>query len=168
MKDVFDNDLYHSEYFTGLAVYLILLDQIGLIFCKVGYKAGKKTNGIQIALENFSRLDGEDIKALRALRNSLAHNFGLATAKNPLSKNKKQLYKFSLHFDKNQQPIRPNLNWQGDYNEKNDSTKTVVGVVKLCELVENVFSELISEFENGNVELRIKNLNEIKARFTII
>jgi hypothetical protein len=167
-EDVFDNNLYHSEYFTGLAVYLILLEQIGLIFCKVGYKDGKKTNGIQIALENFSRLNRGQIKALRALRNSLAHNFGLALAKNPLSKTEEQLYKFRLHFDQNQEPISPNLNWHGNYNDKNDSTDTVVGVQQLCGLVENVFFELKSEFEIGNIELRIKDLNEIKARFTII
>lgn len=124
------NDIYYAEYFTGLTVYLILLDQIGCIFKKVGYKEGQKTNGIQIALENFSTLNPDQIKALRALRNSLTHNFGLTSAedsrKKAKNKKKEQLYKFCLYYDKNQLPVIPNMTWDGDYNDKTDNTDTII------------------------------------------
>lgn len=166
--EIFESDSLHSEYFTGLTIYLILLEQIGCIFKKKGYNEGAKSNGIRIALENFSKSDKDLINAIRALRDSLVHNFGLTNSENPRSKNKGQLFKFTLLFNNSTRAILPNLKWSGDYNDINESNNSIVGVQELCELVESVFLNLVIEFEKDNVELRIKNINELKARFTIL
>jgi hypothetical protein len=81
--DIFNEDRFHSEYFSGLVLYLILLEQIGCLFKEIGYEEKNKTNGIKIALENFSifKDEPEKIKAIVGLRNSLAHNFSLANEK---------------------------------------------------------------------------------------
>jgi len=166
-----ENDLLHSEYFTGLSIYLILLEQIGCVFKKKDYQENDITNGIKIALENFTAqtIDIEQIEAIKGLRNTLTHNFSLTSDKYENKKkpiNKKR-YKFTLNFDDDQQLIKFNLKWNGVY-DKSDENNTIIGVKKLCELVENVYSNLNYEFQNGNIELRIKEINEIKARFTII
>lgn len=162
---ILDNNLVQSEYFTGLTTYLILLEQIGSVFMKVGYDVKNKKNGIQIALDNFCKPDltNKQIKAIRALRNSLAHNFGLASND---KYNVKKSYKFCLdYYDESINAITP-CNWDGKYNGKDDKTNTVVSVPKMCELIESVYSNLLDEFKNDNVELRM-GLIEIKARFTI-
>src|SRR5689334_2754493 len=70
-QENFKDQTYHTYQFLGLINYLIFLEQIGSIF----KFPSTKTNGIHITLEKFSVLTPQQIFAVRALRNSLAHNF---------------------------------------------------------------------------------------------
>ncbi len=148
--EVWDNNLFHSEYFTGLTTYLILLEQIGSVFMKVGYDVKDKKNGILIALDNFcnQKLTEDQIYAISALRNSLVHNFGLASQN---YSTKYDSYKFCLYFsNKSMNAITP-YKWDGKYTGKDDKTNTEVSVSKMCEFIESVYSNLLVEFENDTL-----------------
>lgn len=156
--------LYKSKMFTGITLYLILLEQMGTIL-----KKGKSSfeNGIKVALECFATpsLLKNEIEAIACLRNSLAHNFGLA------SKNKwksESDHKFRLAFGINDELIKiPEQKWKGDYSDKSDETLTKVGIYAFANLAEGIITSCLREIGNDNVELQL-SLDEIKARFTII
>lgn len=68
LKDeIFDNDLWHSEYFTGLVNYLIILDQIGSLFARRGYEGKLIPNSIQKTLDCYTALSSEEKLAIRCL-----------------------------------------------------------------------------------------------------
>lgn len=163
-EEILGNSLYVSEYFTGITLYLILLEQIGILFCKKDKDIGGLENGIKVALKSFSSLSSNQINAILALRNTLAHNFGLATVKN---KHRKQHYKFCLKYDDEIPVVTINQKWDGDYKDKSDDTITAIGVPQLCALIEDIFKNLKVELQKDNLELLIQDLDEIKARFTV-
>jgi hypothetical protein len=70
--------------------------------------------------------------------------------------------------DEGQESIIPKPYKEMNFNKKENYEDTLVGVPQLCDLIENVFAELVSKQKEGKLELRIRSLNEIKARFTII
>ena len=72
----FVDETYNSFLFTSLLNYLILLDQIGIIFGETS-----NSNGIVSALDTFSKLPKRKKTIIKELRNSLAHNFGLTSNK---------------------------------------------------------------------------------------
>lgn len=72
--------------FTGLINYLILLEQFGSIFIPKNQVKIKEKNGIFCSLKYYSKLSDEQINAIKSLRNSLTHKFGLATEKKPSQK----------------------------------------------------------------------------------
>lgn len=162
-EENFREQTYHSHQFSGLINYLIFLEQIGSIF----KFPSTKTNGIHIALEKFSALSEQQIFAVRALRNSLAHDFGLATEIIPQNVNKR--HKFSLSIERNRETIKlPIVRWEGNFDDKTDETNTTVFIIDLCDLIEDVYFKLKEEVLNDNTELNLSGgLNELKGRFTI-
>ena len=161
-EENFTNQTYHSILFSGLINYLIFLEQVGTIF----KLASAKSSGIHIALENFSTLTEEQIFAVRALRNSLTHNYGLATEIIPQNLNKR--HKFTLSIERNLEVIRlPTIKWHGDFSDKNEQTNTTVFIIDLCDIIESAYSKLKEENENNNVEI-VLGRDELKSRFTII
>ena len=162
--DNFKDQIYHSNLFSGLINYLIFLEQVGSIF---KLKSAKK-NGIHIALENFSNLNKKQILAVRALRNSLTHNYGLATENNP--KNLENRHKFTLSSERNDEIVKlPSTPWTGDFSNKSDCSNTIIFITNLEDLIENVYLKLKKEVSKNNVEISLSNgLDELKARFTII
>lgn len=74
------HQLYNENFFSGLAMYLIAIDCIGCLFenSTITPKI-ENNNSIIRALKSFSSLDDERTEAVKDLRNTLAHNFGLAT-----------------------------------------------------------------------------------------
>jgi hypothetical protein len=109
----FKEQTYHSYLFTGLINYLIFLEQIGSVLKIIGHTSTKE-NGIHIALEKFSSLTDLQIFAIRALRNSLTHKYGLATERNP--KDLRLRHKFTLSIQRNFEIIKlPSITWTGDF-----------------------------------------------------
>jgi hypothetical protein len=164
----FNSGTYHSFQFTGLINYLIFLEQIGSIFRPKNLPNYSKSNGISDALTHFSTFrDKSKLTGIVSLRNSLAHKFGLATERYPKTKPPR---KFTLSIERNVEIIsNPPTEWNGDFSDKSENTSTTVFIIDLVELIEDVYSKIKDEHENGNLELNLQDgMKELTARYTII
>ena len=173
-KEIQRKQLLNSELFTGLTMYLILLEQIGSMFKRTGLETIKGyEKGIKYSLCMFSTFKIEEnkdkIDAINCLRNNLAHNFGLASdSKGKEGKYKNNKYKFTLSFSNNAPIVKlPVEKWNCKYNDKSDESSTVIGIYAFCNEVEQTVKELIKIYHTGNLEFRLSE-EEIKSRFTII
>lgn len=153
----------------GLTIYLILLDLIGCLFEKkdsfIKYK-----NGVKKALSLFSSLKDEEIEAINNLRNTLAHNFGLATEIR-YDKRGKEIKgrKFTLSFSDHDPIIRlPIKEWDTKYEDKSEDTSTIIGIYAFCNEIEQVIKNLMDTYHLGELKFN-KSLSEeeIISRFTV-
>lgn len=160
--------LVNEHFFAGITMYLIVIDCIGCIFNN-SEKSSEKNSGIGRALESFSSLDSDRINAIINLRNTLAHNFGLATeVKKSNGQTKELKHKYTLSFSDDTGAIElPNSEWDGDYSKKDEDCSTIIGVSSLCNLVEDIISNVHKCYDSGNLVLRISD-DEAKARFTVL
>lgn len=177
-----------SQYsFIGLINYLLVLDLIGEVFklkeCKYDLKNQPK---IYKALKQFSsslKDKDKDIYTINALRNSLTHNYGLINIPNKSKYYDSSLHKFSLLNSENSELIKyPETKWEIvkpehndeksltkiNFKDKDEKSSTKVSPIKLQELVEEVYQNLLNELTNNNVKLSISSIDELNARFTII
>lgn len=155
--------------FIGVVNYLLILELIGDIFRLKTFTTNKKSN-IYKALKQFSILRNDnDIDTIIALRNSLAHNYGLINIPYNIKEYPTKLHKFTLINDNTTDLIKyPIQKWNLDYSNKSDDTSTQISVIKLQELIESVYKKLIIEIEKDKVELALdKKIIELNARFTI-
>ena len=149
---IFENNLYHS-FFSGIMGYFTLLDQLGCIFFE--------KQPIRNVLKEYSGIpDEEEREALVGLRNCLAHNYGLAN----------EYYNFLL-VDNNENERRvvelaKTKKIQGDYSNKDDYY-TSIYIHNFSSLVEDIFHKIKEDFSNNKLKPFIKNVSELKARFTI-
>lgn len=153
-----------SELFTALFLYLNILEQIGLLFCE----DTSENNNVINAINKFdSQINSEERFAIKNLRNSLAHNFGLVNY-NPA--NKKPTHKFTIDWgDKSKKVIElPIKKWDGNYADKSEETSYIVNAFALIKLVHQIINEVITQYKNNTLSFAIEDLEEIKARFTII
>ena len=157
-----------ADIFTSILSYLIGLEQIGTLFYTEDKMNEGESNGIINAIKIFSKdpLTREKRIALKNLRNSLGHAYGLVNVDR--SKNK-GTHKFSLNFkDDSEEIIKvPNEQnmWDGNYLDKKEETSTVVYAFPLIRFVEEIIQNVINEYHNVN--LRFIFFEEIKSRFTI-
>lgn len=161
--------LDNEFFFSGLAMYLIAIECLGCLFDNTAVLSEKNESGIGRALKSFSSLDKARIEAVKDLRNTLAHNFGLAT-ENMLPKGnpKKYKHKFTFSFSDDAEAIKmPTTEWDGDYNNKEETTSTIIGVAAFCELMESIIANVYECNKNGQLKLRVSE-NEAKARFTVL
>lgn len=162
--DIFDNKLYYS-YISGIAQYLIVLEQMGCIF---SFSGNPKENKIKQILKYSELLNKEEINALVSLRHALLHNFSLAT-----KASKNNHHRFTLHNDCEKENIRkvvelPSKEWNGDYNNSNDQYNTIINIHSFTLLVENIIKKVKEDYNKDKLELAITDRNELNARFTII
>lgn len=168
MKDsVLTHWLEDEHFFSGIAMYLIAIDCIGCVFDNKDKNTNKK-NGIGRALKLFSNLDDRNVDAIIDLRNTLAHNFGLATeAICGNGKSKKHKHKYKLSFSDDAEAIKlPEKEWNGDFDNKDECCSTVIGVFSFCNLAETIIADVYKCQELGNLNLCISE-SEAKSRFTI-
>jgi len=148
---IFENNLYHS-FFSGIMGYFTLLDQLGCIFYQ--------KQPIRNVLKKYSGIPKKEQEALVGLRNCLAHNYGLAN----------KYYNFSL-VDNNESERRvvelaKTKKIQGDYSNK-DNYYTSIYIHNFTSLVEDIFHKIKEDFSNNKLKPVIKNVSELRARFTI-
>lgn len=148
---IFENNLYHS-FFSGIMGYFTLLDQLGCIFFE--------KQPIRNVLKKYSGIPKKEQEALVGLRNCLAHNYGLAN----------EYYNFLL-VDNNENERRvvelaKTKKIQGDYSNKDDYY-TSIYIHNFSSLVEDIFHKIKEDFSNNKLKPFIKNVSELKARFTI-
>jgi len=168
--DGFEEGLFYPHKFSGLISYLIFLEQIGSLFKNASVaeniEIGKE--GIDRALLYFGGIDDAEIRnPIIALRNSMAHRFGLATQKKPKSG---KPYKFTLEYYDTAKIITPSIKkWDGVFSDKNEDTNTTVHILALVNLIERIYEEVKSKLENDQLDLDIDDgRNELYARYTIV
>ena len=133
-EEIMNEGRYHSCLLLGLTNYLIILDLIGSVFKLKNLTKSHSPDGIIHALKNFNSLDVEKIKAIKALRNSLTHNFGLA--------NKSHIFMLSSSFPELIELPKDQDRWNISKEEERDNY-TKVNEVKMCQLVEDIYNKLI-------------------------
>ncbi len=163
----FVNLTYHSFQFSGLINYLIFLEQIGSIFKPKNLPEINQTNGIFCSLRYFSSLSDDKIKAIKSLRNSLTHKFGLATENNPKEQPPR---KFIISVERNVEIVKlPDIEWDGIFADKSTNTSTTIFIIDLITLIENIYRNILEKSEVDNLEIMLKDgMNELKTRFTIV
>ena len=167
--DALASKMLHPCLFSGVLLYLVLLEQIGTLFRVKSLGEMPRKNCIKDALKMFSSLLTDDeIEAINDLRNSLAHNFGLATEYNSRRGKLKKHHLFMLDFNNNAKLVAlPREAWDGNFEHKYESNMTKIGVFAFCNQVETIVERLKKSASCGDVELRLSEA-EAKARFTII
>ena len=164
----YDSKIFDPHSFIGIINYLLILDMIGLIFKVNSFYSSKKN--IYKALKQFSRLSDKDIDVIISLRNSLAHNYGLINIPDSPREYGTKRHKFIISTSLSsliEYPLSGHQ-WNGDYMDKSDNSSTKIGYIELCNLVEAVYADLISKFENSMIILSLDGgIEELKARFTI-
>lgn len=149
-----------SEHFSSIILCLIFWEQVGTIF----KKASENSIEIMRALEDFSTITIEDDRrAIYYLRNTLAHNYGLAT-ENIAQKH----YKYTLTLSGDVVVKHANPSWNNDFADKRDCTSTKINIIQLMTVMDNVFERLKVEYESNSLQLRIKDKDEILTRFTVL
>lgn len=164
------NDFLNPDSFIGIINYLLILDLIGEAFCLKGFTT-QKNNNIYKALKQFSPTTSEkDIDTIIALRNSLAHNYGLINIPKNEKENSSKRHKFILLHTENSFLIKyPTIPWNGDFKEKSEDKSTHISTIKLIELIEQTYKNLVAKSENNEIELALNDgIEELKSRFTII
>ena len=160
-KDILDkqilNKTYISNRFLATTTYLIIVDLIGNIFCKINGKEIKNDN-YKNALSNFTDLTSEEIDSLKHFRNSLAHQFSLGN----------ETEVFTLDYTESslkvielaQEPYY--ITKRGD--KKTEQNFTIIYYYNICEMVENIFTKL-NELHSKNelsINSKYKNGETIK------
>lgn len=162
--DLLENEksFFDPNSFICLINYLLILDLIGEVFVK-----GKDKN-IMKALSKFgAEISKEDKYAIKALRNSFAHNYGLIN----ISKNKEFCHKFILEFSENSLIIKhPEIEWDGIFNKtKSDVTSTTIYVKNLIDYIEDIWKKLNTEIDGETIDIVLDDrIEELKSRFTVI
>jgi hypothetical protein len=165
-EENFINGTYQSFQFTGLINYLILLEQLGSIFKPKDQIKLIQTNGIFCSLKYYSNLSDDKIQAIKSLRNSLTHKFGLATEKKP---NIGKPRKFIISIENNPEIINlPKDNWDGNFNDKSDNTSTIIYAIELVKIIESIYQKIIEDNNSENLELVLEDgIPELNSRYTI-
>ena len=162
-----ENNFISPYSFVGMINYLLILDMIGSIFLISGFKT--KRSNIYNALKQFSSINDKEIDTIIALRNSLAHNYSLINLPWYKEEDSRKLHKFTLDNSENAELIKYPTNHIARnliFSDKSESSSTIIGYRKIIDLIELVYENVKSKFENGFILYRL-GVDELKARFTI-
>jgi hypothetical protein len=154
-----EGGFFYSSQFLGLTNYLIILDLVGSLFNNKSVKK-KSKDGFEHALIHFTELNDAHISALKSLRNSLAHNFGLGTSSHIFSLSDSYIDMILLPSKGNE--------WHNSTNDK-ELSRTQINGVLLCDFIESVITSLSKEFTENNLGLK-GGINELKleSNFTVL
>lgn len=148
-----------ADLFSGVILYLIILEQLGTIF-----DCSPNNHIINILKRYADGLSMGEIKAIKNLRNSLAHNYGLV-AYNPKDK---PICKFILSFSIETNVVKKSIvKWNKKFDNKSDDCSILIYVFPLIDLVEDIITKIIKEFQNKKLSCRLSK-EELEARFTIL
>ena len=164
------NDIFLTPHsFIGIINYLLILDMIGEIFKFPDFL--RKQNNIFNSLKQFSSLIDKDIDTFIALRNSLAHNYGLINIPRSSKEFATKRHKFTLDNQQTSLLIEypaPEKRWSGNFDDKSENSSTKIGYIQLCDVVERVYFNVKENALKGLIILALKkDISELKARFTI-
>lgn len=147
------------DLFSGLILYLIVLEQLGTIFIN------ENKNSIKGILKLYANdLLNEERNAIKNLRNSLAHNHGLVAC----CSNGNPICKFVLSFKDKDKPVElPKYKWNHKYEDKSEGNSIKINVLALINLIEEIIAKVIKEYTNGKLVSKLSK-DELESRFTIL
>ena len=58
--------------------------------------------------------------------------------------------------------------WDGNWSDKLGETQTTVYVFPLCNAIEKAIENVIKQYERGEIQCVISDIEEVKTRFTIL
>jgi hypothetical protein len=157
------NTICTQTSFSGLIHYLLLLDLIGSVFIH-------KENNIARAIKHFyPEMDDREVYTIVALRNSLAHNYGLVNIPTKEEYDENSLHKFTLdNFGELDTMIKlPEIIWDKKFPNKDEKMSTNIDVPKLIDFIEDIYKSFKEEVIDGKLKLKLIEIEELKARFTI-
>lgn len=110
----------------------------------------------------FSNYKERVRKAICQLRNTFAHNFGLAT-----ERKLGQHFHFALSFNPSAQLVEfPAQEWDNDFSGKSDENCTVIGLVALCNMVEQTVKNVFAAHKAKKLKFNCGD-TEILTRFSL-
>ena len=96
------------------------------------------------------------------MRNTFAHNFGLAT-----ERKLGQHFHFALSFNPSAQLVEfPAQEWDNDFSGKSDENCTVIGLVALCNMVEQTVKNVFAAHKAKKLKFNCGD-TEILTRFSL-
>ena len=172
----FNEGFWVSSKLQAVVLYLMLLDLLSAIFPDLGKVKSKKgdpkpdTNGIiRMLREAHSPLSDVEMQAVKILRHTLAHNFGLAST-NIVSKNPPPLHRFTLVHSKenhSKEVIIPTTPASQNYGIGDEEMQTVINVPLLIEYIEGTINKIVADKKSVGFKGIIGN-DELRVRFTTI
>lgn len=159
---------YESSKMLGLVLYLILLDQLSDIFPMLGVTSNPNENGIVRMLRQAGTpLQDSEMIAVKNLRNSLAHNFGLASK----PENKDPYFRYSLDYsrhDSGQIITTAKSTASSDFGTDDGQMQTTISVPLLIEHIESILQDVIDKQKLSNYGDILKDKDELRVRFTTV
>lgn len=142
--------------------YFVLLDQIGSCFSlKSGAPISGNTNAITRALKTFTSLSEIEIKALYALRCSIAHDFSLCNVNAP-----DKTHQFGLTKNSGVLIILPKTQWDGDYLNRVPDNATIIDLTEFGNLVEGIVSRILTAYKANDLKIILPGgPDELFARY---
>ena len=144
--------------------YLSILDQLGK---SIKPKNNEVLNNSPIinALQYFSDLNSKERKAIYALRNAFAHDFGLV---NKNRRDGEMQHRFTVTQRRNTSKVvkLPNKYWDGDFSNKSLDSVTFIYLDNLGDLVESIIKEIIIQNEDDKIEVALGGgIEELESRY---
>ena len=154
-----DKNIDEGDLFTSLFLYLNCLEQIGNLFSN-----SKTKYGIDYALSGYSELKEKERTAIRCLRNSLAHSFGLVNYNNLIHLR----FKYTLSYEDSKSSIvqLPSTMWN-DFSDKSEQSYTIIYIIPFIRMSESIMKKVVNDFYDGYLKLGC-NIEEAKARYTFV
>jgi hypothetical protein len=160
-------DAARTGHWLGAVGYLILLDQIGKCFSPKG-QAATPTNSPSIVrcLANWApHVPPDEAGAIYALRNALAHDYGLF---NPNANELKHQHLFALSNSTGPMVRLPMRPWDGDYLNAADECRTTVSLREVGSLVEAIITALREAVPSGIDILLRGGSDELLRRYGLL
>jgi hypothetical protein len=129
----------------------------------------RKKNNIYKAIKYFSNsLSENEIYAIIALRNSLAHNYGLVNIPSSSKEESIKQHKFIIINSKASKIVElPNRKWSS-HEDISEESHTKIGHIEFIDFVESIYLNLIEKNHKKLLRISLTNgINELKSRFTI-
>ena len=138
---------------------LSAIDQYGECYAPIvsTFPSGEANkSGIIKAAHNFLGipLNSPDSDALYALRNSLMHQSSLISVN---QRGKAKHYWFEIDNSSNGLFVHAQSQWDGKYNTRNNSNKTLVNASRVLELAVVLIDKLKSDHAQGQLKLELTN-----------
>ena len=156
---------------TSLSLYLIVLDQLGHIFGNISNRSNRVKDAIELKGLSLIGYRGRamtesDLNAISQLRNSINHNFGLASYNPQIQSG---VFKYTICFDDDgdNKPVANSLErWNGDWCDKSEESSIHVYPFSLMNYVEDIYKSYVISYQWNRIQSPL-SLEELKTRFTL-
>jgi hypothetical protein len=148
---------------------MALLDQIGKCFKPTFKQKEPENNNIRKALKYFSNLSDDEIDAIYALRCAFAHDFALSNIYNDKRNKPHPLTRRFSVVASNGPLVTPSRKqWEGEFQSDDVEAITIVNLVALGDVVEEVVAKVRQLFRLAQLELVLRDgVNELKRRYAL-